>query len=95
MSGSLYIFTLVYNPPSNKRRLTRRGSSVKADLYLTRPQVRMGAHGKYDVITVFVTSFQVAVHTAFFVTFHAAPLPKMHGFRATLAEHCTSVPAFV
>ncbi len=35
-------------------------------------------------------SFRVAVCTAFFFTFHAAPLPKMHEFRATLAEHALS-----
>ncbi len=29
----------------------------------------------------------VAVSTAFFVTFRAAPLPKMHDFRVILAEH--------
>ncbi len=67
---------------------------LKADLYSMRPQVSLGVRGKYDVIAVLAevrfecaNSFRMAVCTAFFVTFHAAPLPKMHKFRATLADH--------
>ncbi len=59
----------------------------------TRPPVRLSERGKYDVIAVFAeVCFECArphssVCTAFFITFRAAPLPKMHEFKATLAEH--------
>ncbi len=38
-------------------------------------------------LLVCAMSLRVAVCTAFFVTFRAAPLPKMHEFWAILAEH--------
>lgn len=85
-------FTSVYNTPSNKRMLTRRGSSVKADLYSTRSRARMS---NMTSSRCSWPHFKWRCTWHFFFTFHAALLPKMHDFRATLAKHCTSVQAFV
>ncbi len=68
-------------------------SLLKADLYLIRPQVRLGARAKYDAVIAVLAEvrFECAQRLfawlcAFFFTFRTALLPKMHDFWVIIAE---------